>query len=96
MNCKKLFLTVATVDDRGVVSAKTVGSTKLTLMTDNGLSASCNIIVAEPTEIHTVESNKKIFDIYDLQGRKLKTKVNNMRGLKPGIYIVDGKKVLVR
>ena len=87
---------IATVDDRGVVSAKTVGSTKLTLMTDNGLSASCNIIVAEPTEIHTVESNKKIFDIYDLQGRKLKTKVNNMRGLKPGIYIVDGKKVLVR
>lgn len=35
-------------------------------------------------------------DIYDLQGRKIRTKATSTEGLPKGIYVVNGKKVVVR
>ena len=37
----------------------------------------------------------KPFDVYDLQGRKVKTKVTTLKGLPKGVYIVNGKKVVL-
>lgn len=36
------------------------------------------------------------FDIYNLQGRKVKSKAYDLKGLPRGIYIINGKKVAVK
>ncbi len=36
------------------------------------------------------------FDVYNLQGRKVKSKATDLRGLPRGIYIINGKKVAVK
>lgn len=36
------------------------------------------------------------FDVYNLQGRKVKVGVTTLKGLPSGVYIVNGKKVMVR
>jgi hypothetical protein len=36
------------------------------------------------------------FDVYDLQGRKVRQNVTTLKGLPSGIYIVNGRKVSVR
>ena len=36
------------------------------------------------------------FDIYNLQGIKVKSKATDLRGLPRGIYIINGKKVAVK
>jgi hypothetical protein len=36
------------------------------------------------------------FDIYDLQGRKVRSKVFDLKGLPRGVYIIHGKKVAVK
>ena len=35
-------------------------------------------------------------DIYDLQGRKVKAKTTSLDGLPNGIYIVNGKKIILK
>ena len=43
-------------------------------------------------------SSESPFNIYNLNGNKILNKVNNndIRKLSPGIYIIDGKKVIVK
>ena len=41
-------------------------------------------------------SEDEVFDVYDLRGRKVKSKTTNLDGLTRGIYIVNGKKVVVK
>lgn len=48
--------TVATVDENGLVTGKKSGSTVVTATTENGLKASCNILV--PVEAETVTLDK--------------------------------------
>ena len=36
------------------------------------------------------------FDVYNLQGRKVKSRATDLRGLPRGIYIINGKKVAVK
>ena len=36
------------------------------------------------------------FDVYNLQGRKVKAGVTTLKGLTPGVYIVKGKKVVLK
>jgi hypothetical protein len=35
-------------------------------------------------------------DIYNLQGRKVKTKATSLEGLSPGVYIINGKKTILK
>ena len=46
--------------------------------------------VVDPTGIEDVEAEEAAVDIYDMQGRKLE------QITKPGLYIIGGKKVLVK
>ena len=41
-------------------------------------------------------SNTPIEGIYDLQGRKINVKNNDLNSLNKGIYIIDGKKVTIK
>jgi hypothetical protein len=34
-------------------------------------------------------------DVYDMQGNMIRTKVTTLNGLAKGIYIVNGRKVIV-
>lgn len=50
------------------------------------------IMAVEPDGTMTVTSG----NIYDLNGRLVRQNATSLEGLRPGIYIVDGRKVLVR
>lgn len=43
-----------------------------------------------------VVSEGKPFDVYNLQGRKVKANTTTFSGLPAGVYIVNGKKVMVK
>ena len=36
----------------------------------------------------------KTFDVYNLQGRKVASQVTSLDGLRKGIYIINGKKIV--
>ena len=55
-----------------------------------------SIAVSTATGIEEITAGvKKAFDAYSLDGRFLRQQTNNMDGLK-GVYIIDGKAILVK
>lgn len=48
------------------------------------------------TGINGVVYDGVSFDVYDLQGRKVRQNVTTLKGLPSGIYIVNGKKIAIR
>ena len=56
-----------------------------------------NILPIESTGIGTILNTEgDVFDIYDLNGRKVKTKAKSLDGLPKGVYIVNGSKFMVK
>ena len=55
-----------------------------------------NIKPISTAAIRDLIINGMPFDVYDLQGRKVRQNVTTLKGLPSGIYIVNGKKVSVR
>ena len=53
------------------------------------------LTVTESTGIATI-STKNPVDIYTLQGHKVRTKATTLEGLPKGVYIVNGRKVVVK
>lgn len=52
---------------------------------------------ANPTGINGITITEgEPFDIYNLQGQKVKSKATSLEGLTRGIYIINGKKVAVK
>ena len=52
---------------------------------------------SNPTGISgVIKTEDEPFDIYNLQGQKVKSKVTSLEGLSRGIYIINGKKVAVK
>lgn len=47
------------------------------------------------TGINTLKMNKSA-DVYDLRGNKVRSNTTDLNGLRKGIYIVNGKKVMVK
>lgn len=55
-----------------------------------------NILPITSSSIRTIQNaDGKPFDIYDLNGRKVKAKATSTNGLPKGVYIIDRKKVVV-
>ena len=53
--------------------------------------------IAQPKAMASTEPT--LFDVYDMRGMQLKSKATfqNLRdGLRPGLYIVNGKKMLIK
>lgn len=48
------------------------------------------------TGINGIVNDGISFDVYDLQGRKVRQNVTTLKGLPSGIYIVNGKKIAIR
>ena len=53
-----------------------------------------NIVENEANSITNSFPNTCQFDVYNLNGNKLKSRVSSLDGLQRGIYIIDGKKVI--
>lgn len=85
---------IADVTERGIVSAMKEGKTKITLSSDNGVRKTINVLVDNSMGITSPSKDTKPYDIYDISGRKVKTNATSTNGLKHGIYIIDGKKII--
>lgn len=48
--------------------------------------------IKDPSGIHSVDTDKKLFDVYNIMGMKVRSKVSSLKGLPAGIYIVNGTK----
>ena len=55
-----------------------------------------NIQAISATGVAGVIMDGTPFDVYNLQGRKVKSGVTTLKGLTPGVYIVKGKKVVLK
>lgn len=87
---------IATVSGAGVVHGVTEGITKITASCDN-CTYSCKINVVNTSSISEIQSDipyERVESIYSLDGRKLH--LNSLEGLTPGVYIINGRKVLIK
>ena len=56
---------------------------------------SFSFTTGDPTGIRDLTVDKQLFDIYNLQGHKVRSKVSTTDGLPKGIYIINGKKIII-
>ena len=104
--------TVATVTSAGKVKGVSAGTATITCTSEvTGLSTTCTVTVTGSSTTRSLEGDddettgvKAIdeapdtapFDVYDLSGRKVRHQVTSLNGLPKGIYIVNGKKVMIK
>ena len=55
-----------------------------------------NILPFKTTGIKGIVVDGQRFDVYDMQGRKVKSNVSSLNNLPAGIYIVNGKKMVIK
>lgn len=84
---------IADVTERGIVSALKEGKTKITLSSDNGVRKTINVLIGNSTGIASPSKDAKPYDIYDISGRKVKSRTTSTNGLRHGIYIINGKNI---
>ena len=91
--------TIATVSASGLVSVVAVGDVTITASTTDGsnLSATCVIKAVSGVEFVYPDDTAK-HDVYNLQGIIVKhdATLKDFNALRPGFYIVNGKKVYKR
>jgi hypothetical protein len=54
------------------------------------------LTVISPTDIKAILTSGKSFDVYTIEGRKVRHQVNTLEGLPKGVYIIAGKKVVIK
>ena len=100
--------TIATVTSKGKVKGIKAGSVTITCTSNaTGLKGTCTVTVLSTSESRSLdgddddttvieEMNAAVepFDVYDLNGRKVRHQVTSLDGLPNGVYIVNGRKVL--
>ena len=92
---------IASVDQQGNVVAGTLGDAVVTATATDGsrVSGGVNVHVVEDPEvavisIHAIPADAEVFD---LSGRKINCHLSPISSqLKKGVYIVNGKKVLIK
>ena len=102
--------TIVKVASTGKIKGLKTGTAIITCTSNaTGLSATCKVTVvkaaAAPSlngsddEVTGIEEKATLaeeFDVYDLNGRKVLNKVTSLEGLSDGVYIVNGKKIVVK
>ena len=53
-----------------------------------------NILEINATGISGIITGGKAYNVYDMNGRKVRTATTSLDGLPKGIYIVNGRKVI--
>lgn len=89
---------IATVSERGVVTGVGEGQATITLISDEGKTAACQVMVSGTADGITeiADPSAVVFDVYDLQGHKVRSRVTTIEGLPRGIYIIGGRKVVIQ
>ncbi|MDE6086255.1 MAG: Ig-like domain-containing protein, partial [Muribaculaceae bacterium] len=88
---------VATVSSTGLVTAVKDGTAIITAQCGEA-TASCEVIVTEKAGISAIfgDANSQI-EVYSVSGLKLEiNRVEDLKNLKSGFYIINGKKVFVK
>ncbi len=99
---------IATVTAEGKVKGIKAGTATITCTSNaTGKKATCTVTVLqnmaslpfngdEMMEDQEMDNSgvEEPFDVYDLNGRKVKSQVTSLDGLPRGIYIINGKKVM--
>ena len=83
---------VATVKN-GVVTAISAGTTTITAKAGDK-KATCVVIVTDPSGIDTPTIGNDELIIYDLTGRKIQ--VEHLHELPTGVYLINGRKVVIK
>lgn len=88
---------VALVTISGLVIAKAQGKTTITVSYGT-VSATCEVNVIGHSGLDAIYADKdEIFEVFNLQGVKFEIKgYDDLKKLQPGVYIVNGRKVLLR
>lgn len=88
-----------TVNANGMVTAVKGGVAIITATANDGsgVTATCRV-VCKVDGIEDVEADKTQWpaDIYDFTGRQVKQAATSLEGLQKGIYLIQGRKVLVK
>ena len=50
----------------------------------------------EPTGIHAISDGMANVDIYDITGKLVRAKASSADGLKSGVYIAGGRKIVIK
>ena len=101
---------VATVTREGKVKGVKAGTATITCTSNaTGLSTTCTVTVTTTSGSRSLDGDDdettgigenvvavEPFDVYDLSGRKVLNQVTSLDGLPNGIYIVNGKKVVIK
>lgn len=84
---------IATVSDEGVVTGVALGTTTITATAKDGLgaTASCIVTVTDASGIEDITLDDGNTTYYQINGVRLKGKP-----VHPGVYITDGKKILIK
>ena len=54
-----------------------------------------SLIVTVPADISTISVDHPV-DVYNVQGRKVRSNATTLKGLPKGVYIVNSRKVVVK
>ena len=85
---------VATIARR-IVTAKSEGTAIITAKTDD-FSTTCVVTVKAATSIDEAEVEGPTLMIYDVTGRPVRLNAKSTQGLEPGVYIINGRKTVVK
>ena len=102
--------TIVKVTSTGKIKGVKVGKATITCISNaTGLKATCEVTVTKASaapsldgsddEVTSIEEKAALaeeFDVYDLNGRRVLNKVTSLDGLSNGVYIVNGKKIVVK
>lgn len=89
---------LATVDNTGLVQALLHGEVVISVTANDasGLKAECVVTIEQEAGITAVSMDAaRSSDIYNLSGVKVRNAGASLHGLAAGLYVVDGKKVII-
>jgi uncharacterized protein YjdB len=101
---------IVNVTSTGKIKGLKVGTATIRCISNaTGLSATCKVTVVKASaapsmdgsddEVTGIEEKPALaeeFDVFDLNGRKVLNKVTSLEGLSNGVYIVNGKKIVIK
>lgn len=81
---------------RGIVLGISEGTAIITAETDD-YSVDCVVTVKNVVDgIELTEQEDGSMDVYDITGRLIRLKAKSLKGLAPGVYVINGRKIVVK
>lgn len=89
---------VAVVDNEGNVTVKSAGTAHITVVANDGYGAKNSCSVNGTSGVEDVLAPGQTVDVYNLEGILIHRNADaeTLKGLSPGVYIIGGRKILVK